>query len=456
MAFRLLLVAAFTCSMMLSAAAMAQSDSPTNDPVFPVSAPDGPAADAAELAAAQALTPSAASIEPQVQADLDSLRQADSQVSPAQQPGTAPAGEAATPVPAGQVPGESVAPPTTDTPAAPAGGSSSEGASPATAPDTSTGVAPGEDAPAAADVPVATETPPPATPTPTATPLPSATPVATATSVPTEVATSQPTPVIDEALTVTPTPTATPAPSSSGSSSNPAPIIATARAAPTIAPIPSVIGGSHHTPYMGNPDADEPIRVTYPWMATPGTPITLADPRLGTTGAPSWVPPASGGTASVPAPGSSGSFTARPGGGTFGNPGPAPTPGGGPVAGNPDGSWNGMTSQGRPISFTVSGDSITSISVGYSITGCVSQEGTTSIQFNQPNAGAPSIAEDNTFFVVTPPSTGMGIGFVQGTFNSATSATGTLKMTLISLGAVDASGAPCSPGAQATWTANKS
>jgi hypothetical protein len=229
-------------------------------------------------------------------------------------------------------------------------------------------------------------------------------------------------------------------------------VIGTARPAPTIAPIPSAIGGSSIASYLGNPDADTPITVTYPWMATPGTPIGLRDPRLATPAVMASNPTGPSAPTSPPAFASVGSSGSRPSSGTFGIATPTPVGSGDP---DPSGSWNGMTSQGRPISFTVSGDAITSISVGYSITGCVSQQGTVNLQFNQPNSVAPGITPENTFFVMTPPSTGMGIGFVQGTFTSPTSATGTLKMSLISLGAFDPSGSPCAPGAEATWTAGK-
>jgi hypothetical protein len=185
--------------------------------------------------------------------------------------------------------------------------------------------------------------------------------------------------------------------------------------------MPTAIGGSSMASYTTYPGANTSAAGSSGGSSTaPGMPIFTAPP---------------GSTTSGP-----GSFLA----------GQNPASG----SGSPTGMWTGFTSQGRQISFTVDRDAITSISVGYSISGCVSQDGTTSIQYNQPNSAPPAIS-DNSFYIMTPPATGMGIGFLQGTFTSNTSANGTLKMSLISLGSMDPAGNACAPSADATWSASK-
>jgi hypothetical protein len=110
------------------------------------------------------------------------------------------------------------------------------------------------------------------------------------------------------------------------------------------------------------------------------------------------------------------------GGSTANNP---TTPGG--DAARYDGQWKGTTSQGRPITFTVSLDQkVTAITVGYSFNAC---------------SGLNTFSNLNLDIGVTPnPATSLGPGFgfgsgapdgqnytqVYGSFSSNTTATGTV------------------------------
>jgi hypothetical protein len=271
-----------------------------------------------------------------------------------------------------------------------------------------------ERAPAAA-VPLVTVAP---QPTEVPTSVPSLAP--TATPAPTETPSAIQPPAEATPLH-TPTPAATPAPGNAPSSGISVQTdLVTPRPWPTLPPTPTAIGASWIDSYLGYPGHEE-------------TPVAAASPGEGTSSLPTHA------SAGAPGVGSRSVFIM-----------PTPT-----TDATQNGSWHGTTSQGQTISFTVSGDRIMSISVGYSIAGCVSQSGVSSLSFNQPNSSPPPIT-DNSFFVMTPPSTGMGIGFTRGTLSSATSASGTIKISLISLGSVDAQGNPCAPGMDATWTASKS
>ncbi|MFQ5613135.1 MAG: fibronectin type III domain-containing protein [Anaerolineae bacterium] len=100
-----------------------------------------------------------------------------------------------------------------------------------------------------------------------------------------------------------------------------------------------------------------------------------------------------------------------------------------------DGTWVGTTSQGVEISFTIVNRSFTRFTSGYQIGGCGATVTT--------NFGTPQEITGNTFVIT------QGGGFVatvntNGTFNSDTSASGTLTVT----------GTPCG-NATATWTATK-
>jgi hypothetical protein len=98
------------------------------------------------------------------------------------------------------------------------------------------------------------------------------------------------------------------------------------------------------------------------------------------------------------------------------NPGP-----GGPT--RYDGEWSGTTSQGQPISFTVSANQVvTSLTIGFNFSGC-------SGVHTVPNANLP---------IGTAPVSGTGFGYgsgapdgpnytqVYGTFSSSTTATGSM------------------------------
>ena len=101
------------------------------------------------------------------------------------------------------------------------------------------------------------------------------------------------------------------------------------------------------------------------------------------------------------------------------------TPGGDPA--RYDGQWKGTTSQGRPITFTVSSaQKVTAITVGYSFNGC---------------SGSNTFSNLNLDIGVTPnPATSLGPGFgfgsgspegsnytqVYGSFRSNTTASGTV------------------------------
>lgn len=103
---------------------------------------------------------------------------------------------------------------------------------------------------------------------------------------------------------------------------------------------------------------------------------------------------------------------------------------------NRDGNWTGSTSQGRAISFTVSGGQLTNLSITYNLSGSCSQTGATT------NFLSSYTITGNSFSV--PGSTG-----VSGTFNSSNSASGSFSVTM--------SGTPagCTSTSSGTWTASK-
>jgi hypothetical protein len=110
------------------------------------------------------------------------------------------------------------------------------------------------------------------------------------------------------------------------------------------------------------------------------------------------------------------------------------------------GLWTGTTSQGRPITFFVQGRSITSITVGYTGSGCGLQLNETSqSDFAEPVAITP----DNQFFAsMPPPETLAGVGFVNGTFTAPTASSGRINFVILLI-----SGFPCAINVDATWTA---
>jgi hypothetical protein len=114
-----------------------------------------------------------------------------------------------------------------------------------------------------------------------------------------------------------------------------------------------------------------------------------------------------------------------------------------PPPGNFDGNWTGSTSQGRTISFTVRGDTIRNISVGFALTGDCGIAGVTDqvtgiatpILGAQLNLGSPTGP-----FVVT------------GSFASPTTAAGSASANYT---ATLLNGTNCRSTAVSTWTATR-
>jgi hypothetical protein len=103
------------------------------------------------------------------------------------------------------------------------------------------------------------------------------------------------------------------------------------------------------------------------------------------------------------------------------------------------GAWAGTTSQGRPITFTVSADlRVTALTVGYAFDGC-------SATLNVP-ANVPLINTSGTASAVVTDAPGPGsvAVVVRFLFPSAASANGTAQF-----------GVPGCGSATATWTASK-
>jgi hypothetical protein len=94
---------------------------------------------------------------------------------------------------------------------------------------------------------------------------------------------------------------------------------------------------------------------------------------------------------------------------------------------NRDGQWSGTTSQGRPISFTVAGDKVTAITIGYNFGGCSGTSTFANLSLDigtSPFPGAPNIG----------PGFGFGSGNpelpnytqVYGNFSTTTAAGGSM------------------------------
>jgi hypothetical protein len=118
-----------------------------------------------------------------------------------------------------------------------------------------------------------------------------------------------------------------------------------------------------------------------------------------------------------------------------------------------DGQWNGSTSQGRPISFTVSQDQrVTTISVGYSFNGCTGMS-----TFQNLSLIIAALDPFGDPRVPTPPSFGPGFGYgsgqpdspnytqIYGSFNSDD-----LAMGSVVFGAYDGCG-----NSGGTWSASR-
>lgn len=106
------------------------------------------------------------------------------------------------------------------------------------------------------------------------------------------------------------------------------------------------------------------------------------------------------------------------------------TPSGG---GSPryDGQWSGTTSQGGPITFTVSsGQKVTAITVGYSFNGCSGVNTFSNLNLdigNPPNPAAPSLGP--SFGYGSGPPEGANYTQVLGSFTANTTATGSVIFT---------------------------
>jgi hypothetical protein len=102
-----------------------------------------------------------------------------------------------------------------------------------------------------------------------------------------------------------------------------------------------------------------------------------------------------------------------------------PSPGGPPSY---EGQWSGTTSQGRPITFTVSPDQkVTAISVGYNFNGCSGVNTFSNLTLDigyPPNPAAPTLGPG--FGYGSGPPDGPNYTQVYGSFTSNTTATGSV------------------------------
>jgi hypothetical protein len=103
---------------------------------------------------------------------------------------------------------------------------------------------------------------------------------------------------------------------------------------------------------------------------------------------------------------------------------------------NYDGSWSGVTSQGKPFSFTVSEGAVTNIYIGYSVTGNCSPVPIASQLYSR-------YAINGNSFSTT------GNMNISGTFSSADKAGGSFTLNFTG----NPSG--CSSTASGTWSATK-
>jgi len=93
-----------------------------------------------------------------------------------------------------------------------------------------------------------------------------------------------------------------------------------------------------------------------------------------------------------------------------------------------DGEWSGTTSQGRPITFTVSADQkVTALTVGYNFNGCSGANTFSNLNLdigNPPSPTAPSLGP--SFGYGSGPPDGANFTQVLGSFTSSTTATGSV------------------------------
>lgn len=112
-----------------------------------------------------------------------------------------------------------------------------------------------------------------------------------------------------------------------------------------------------------------------------------------------------------------------------------------------DGSWNGTTSQGRPLGFAVQGNLITGVSFGYDMRPQCGVSGTTWVLLS---SGAPITG--NTF---TASSQGFGSSALSstlsGSFSSPDEASGTLQLSYVS----SFPNTPCQATKTVTWSATR-
>jgi hypothetical protein len=112
-----------------------------------------------------------------------------------------------------------------------------------------------------------------------------------------------------------------------------------------------------------------------------------------------------------------------------------------------DGEWSGTTSQGRPITFTVSSEQkVTAITVGYNFNGCSGLNTFPNLNLDigtPPNPSAPSLGPG--FGFGSGPPDGPSFTEVLGSFTASTTATGS-----VIFGAY-----PVCGNAAALWTASK-
>ncbi len=108
------------------------------------------------------------------------------------------------------------------------------------------------------------------------------------------------------------------------------------------------------------------------------------------------------------------------------------------------GNWFGTTSQGLPISFTVTGNAVTSISLSYTIyptsPGCIGN-----------GTGSTVVTPTNPISIMGSAFSSQGVLFdMTGMFSSDTAASGT-----VALGTRAPTGGGCSSAMSATWKATR-
>ncbi|MBZ5551925.1 MAG: hypothetical protein LAO21_04325, partial [Acidobacteriia bacterium] len=111
-----------------------------------------------------------------------------------------------------------------------------------------------------------------------------------------------------------------------------------------------------------------------------------------------------------------------------------------------DGNWSGLTAQGKPITFTVSGGSVTAISFGVHIAGpgCTTDSTSTTPSMNH-------LITSNAFSWTYTAGPG-GITYtIGGSFSSSSASSGTLDFTLVEIPGVPG----CYGSGSTTWSASK-